>query len=212
MKLYEIASGEKEEILDSIVPMITKNCKRALHCMRATHGFLFRGIKAGQAKALPRVFLGASRDNRNPTSSSATFQRNIDLTLSNAGFNALRLNSIFVTSNIHEASLYSSQNLYMIFPIDGFKFTWSPVISDLYINEWKMWGDDDIAFNTRQEFYNHENASPELQKRFLEITRYTDTDFTSAMKSGNEIMISGRYYAVTSKYKDYPEFRALIGE
>jgi hypothetical protein len=211
MKLYELEAGQKEALdntIEQVVPMIQEHCQFALAGMREAKQFLYRGFKSTPSIA----FLGKSREDRRPSSSAATFHRNINLAFAAAGFVANRSNSIFATSNIGDASVYAAgKNAYMIFPIDGFQFTWSPKIDDLYVYEYRLFGDDELAHTRRSMFYNYDDASPELIQEFLKKSKYTDKDFGAAVMSGNEVMIHGQYYAVTTRFKDWPEFRHSIG-
>jgi hypothetical protein len=211
MKIYEIEAGEKEPIapedeitdrLNHVIPLVQQHCTQSLHAMRETGKYLYRGIK----QSPPLVFLGQSRNNRNPSASPGQFQRNVDAAFNMAGFKALRSNSIFVSSSISEAKNYSYEGVYLIFPVDGFSFTWSPRISDLYIDEYNIFDD----YTKRTLFFREDDASPELLKEFLERSLYRNTDFTSAIESTNEIMISGKYYAIHSKYAEQPGLKQLM--
>lgn len=217
MRLYEIEAGQKEPIepdshvekqLSTVVSLIEKNCKLALHSMMQASSFIYRGIKKTE-NIPPVVFMGQPRIDRKPKSSTEAFHDNVNLAFRMAKFKANRSNSIFVTSVIGDAAMYSISNLYMIFPIDGFAFTWSPKINDLYVNEYRLFGNSEEAHYKRMDFF-YNKPSPELIQEFLEKSHYTNKDFGAAIKSGNEIMINGKYYAVHTKYKDWPEIRGLI--
>jgi hypothetical protein len=213
MKIYEIEAGAKEKFespIEKIVPLIQQHCRQALYGMQQANRFLYRGVKKMPAVA----FLGQSRENRSPSASSATFHRNINLAFATAGFVANRSNSIFATSDKGEAAGYalgSSNKPYMIFPIDGFKFTWSPSIQDLFVNEYGLFGNGPEEYLKRMKFYYEDDADPELINEFLWKSEYTDKDFGAAVSSRNEIMIHGQYYAVSTEFEDWPEFRQLIG-
>lgn len=209
MRIYEIDAGTRTSIdgFTEALHLIQANCKQALSAMTSANRFLYRGTRGAPSE----VFHGASRQDRNPSSSTKEFQENIDSALSMAGFKALRSNSIFCSGDIMEAVGYGgNKNLYMIFPIDGFQYTWSPKIRDLFVDEYNLWGDDPGAFDKRTTFYREPNAPDELKKEFLQRVGYKNTDLDAAIVSGREIMISGEYYAVYAKYKDWPEVRALI--
>jgi hypothetical protein len=190
--------------VETIVPLLEKNCSNVISGMREAKKFLYRGIK-NQTSA---VFIGKSRKDRQPMSSTSEFHANINMAFVAAGLKANRSNSIFCTSNLADSAGYGES--YMIFPVNGFHFTWSPRISDLYVQEVSLWGDDQGAYEKRVKFFREANPSEELIEEFLAKAQYKNTDLGAAIMSGNEIMISGTYYAVKSQYKDYPEFRRLL--
>lgn len=65
---------------------------------------------------------------------------------------------------------------YVIFPFDGFDFTWSPMVSD--IRSINLDFDDPNSFNLKQ------------------LAGYTNRNFSMAMRNGYEILIRGKYLAV----------------
>lgn len=215
MKINEIDPGEKVNIpidpkehsrLDRIVSMIQTKCSDALVGMSEAQDFLYRGTKGGTSEE----FVGRSRNDRRAKSSSYEMQVNIDKAFTMAGFQALRSNSIYATSNMMDASMYgSATNLFLIFPVNGFKFTWSPIIDDLYVDIDRAYRDIPIA--TKMDFCYRE-ADKEGLELFLKLTDYRSDDFGAAVASKHEIMISGEYIALNAiKYRSFPEIRGLIG-
>ena len=125
MRINEIAPGEKAHIIgisddkvNRFYSLVEQNCSEALAAMKNTETLLYRGIR----QSPPAMFHGKSRDNRNPLDSETKTQLTIDFYLSNSGFTALRSNSIFCTSKSSVTKGYGT--MYLIFPINGFEFTW----------------------------------------------------------------------------------------
>lgn len=114
------------EDLNELSNLLIKDCSKALHAFKETGKFLYRGIKNPPSG----LFLGKSRDNRQPIDSSAEIQQAVDTILSNAGASAIRSNSIFCTSNDSIAIDYGSP--FFIIPKDNVNFTWSNKVKDLY--------------------------------------------------------------------------------
>lgn len=207
MKITEIEAGEKEPIpagssfepafIEHIVPLLKKDCRQSIKTILGVQKFLYRGLHGRH----PDAFIGRSRENRRPSSSPAFFQDNIDAAFSMAGFSANRSNSIYATSDIQDASIYAvpAKNLCYIFPKDGFNFTWSPEINDLFAVSSNIFTDDD-GYSLNGEFqYNDQRTNIPLLELFLKRTRYTNKFLSAAILSENEIMISGEYYAI-NKY------------
>jgi hypothetical protein len=177
MRINEIEAGEKSHIpdvhgaADKFYALIEQNCSDALSVMKETGKLLYRGIRRRSAQ-FP-IFHGRSRENRKTLDSSEKTQLTIDFYLGNSGFTALRSNSIFCTSKSSFATNYGT--VYLIFPFNGFDFTWSEVIDDLVFSKLGTVGGDD----------------PNLVSNY----KFKKTDFAGALKSGHEIYIHGEYYA-----------------
>lgn len=120
-----------EQKLDQIAEIIKRDCSEALPDILKTRP-MYRGIWLGNKKSW--FLKGKSHNNRTPKDSAAEIQKAFDETLLNAGFKALRSNSIFATGDIEQAEAYST-NLYGIFPINGFNMTWFKDMKDLTLSE-----------------------------------------------------------------------------
>ena len=131
------------------VDLIQKNCSVALKVMQSTNSFLYRGIKynsnnvprafRGTASGIkynsnnvPWAFRGTARSSRPPTDTRPESQRLFDAYLEAAGFGARRSNSIFCSGSLGQCLGYGL--VYMVFPLDGFNFTYSSKYHDLYTN------------------------------------------------------------------------------
>jgi hypothetical protein len=131
MRLYELKPGRKKEFHPSNTEepqsftTFLANCSESIAAMREAKSFLYRGTYGAHD-----IFLGRPRENRKTTDTSPTLQKEWDKIYTSAGFTALRSNSIFCSADIHVADSYGHS--YIIFPINGFSFTWSPKIYDLY--------------------------------------------------------------------------------
>lgn len=102
---------------------ITRHCGQALEIMRAVKNPLFRGIDI----RVP-YFFGHPRENRPSFGGDPDLMELIDGKLASAGFKALRHNSIMCSGSATKAFQFGET--YLVFPRDGFDFTWSPEISD----------------------------------------------------------------------------------
>lgn len=282
--------------------LISKNCKFALAACQRTNNLLYRGIKENKGNNLPHAFVSSPRTDRESKDTPNDIHAAFDKLMKKVGYIATRSNSIFCTSDRSDASHYG--NSYIIFPLDGFHFTWSvhhrDLTSDLFKNSmsidavigdvYGLYGvngaiqdgiielassltnDKSDSFplalqdpTVRKEFmllldnFNqglHENillSTPfieELQdalselhtsnwmqgtrarlidkldiiyqaasiltneidaKEFMDRCGLITTGFDDAIRSRNEILISGRYYAFSYKYID-PLREILLGK
>lgn len=115
---------------------LLKNCKQILAVYKTLNAnednseqlkFLFRGIKGQNSDALyGKPFL-----DRKPKDSPKSADMLFNMAMKNAGFEARRDNSSFVSGNDSHAGGYG--NLYIMFPVDGFNFTWSKKYDDLVL-------------------------------------------------------------------------------
>jgi hypothetical protein len=180
MKIYEIEAGEKQKFEPSnsdenrTFQKFLSDCSDSIAAMQSANKFIFRGTSSFPSE----IFIGKSRDNRNSLSYVREESKIIDFQFEQDGFDARRTNSIFCSGSGPEAGSYGK--LYMIFPINGFKFTWSPMVVD---------------FATNASINKHLSHFHPLSYG------YTNKNLVAAIKSKNEIMINGSYYAFS--FKEY---------
>jgi len=122
-----------------VLTFLEKHCKQALTAMLATKRFLYTGMSGKWPGKGKLISLARSRDNRKPVDTEKPIQEFVDNILRTQGFRALRSNSKFVTSDSDQADTYG--DIYLVFPIDGFDYTWSRknddwVIDDDDVEEW----------------------------------------------------------------------------
>jgi hypothetical protein len=185
MRIDEIDPGEKIGItgkrIETFIKLVQRDCSDAWNAYHKNYTLLFRGIKSGSGL---RMFHGSARLDRRPLSTKKPSQIAIDNALQKCGFVALRSNSIFCTSNLSDAKSYGmgGSSAMIIFPKNGFHYTWSPEVGDLYIEIQKLaLKPDDLI-----------SMPPE---QLVEMFGFRSNEFDEALKSGNEIMITGEYYA-----------------
>lgn len=123
--------GKKEVTSTKLVEIIKTECSDAIRVMRSTERGMFRGAaNAGE------VFVGRPRENRNPLDSKSADQVLYDNYLTSLGIVAQRHNSLFVSSLYGIADEYAQRHggvTYVIFPKNGFKYSWSKEHQDIVI-------------------------------------------------------------------------------
>ena len=129
MKIYEIEDlepGDKNQLdTKGIINQLKTDCSDSISAMKTAEDFLYRGISTDMSDA----FIGRSRENRKPIDLPQHYQDTIDLSMKAVGMEALRSNSIFCSGALSQAGCYGE--IYIIFPVNGFKFSWSPIVKDL---------------------------------------------------------------------------------
>jgi hypothetical protein len=194
MKINEIEAGEKQSFrqdtssgsnappeeheIEQYKQLILANCSEAVAAMKAAKNYCFRGIKG----EYPYALHGKSRIDRRPTDTSEEISNLLDTGLLKSGFTALRSNSIFCASRAITASMYGK--VYMIFPFNGFKCTYNIKYDDFFT--------DFVSEANRDEMNNFKIDTQ--SSSFADDHGFSD-NFTQALASGHEIMITGEYYA-----------------
>lgn len=187
MKIYEIEAGQKLHFkpsntkLGNTYPEFLRNCSDAILAMQEANKFLYRGIEKA-----PPMFHGRSRNDRNAMDTSSSVTGEVNKLLNIQGLVANRSNSIFCTSNQKDATQYGI--MYAIFPVNGFKFTWSPVIRDMthYFSSFSIWNPGDLFKISKTNVANDR----ESRALYMDVTKLRGelnfTRFVLARSSGNE--------------------------
>ncbi len=159
-----------------VLNSIEKHCSEFLNEFKQEKKLLYHGFNSNYDTFL----IGRSRDKRRPKDSPSWFNKIVDSYLYEAGFTALRGNSIFVTGSIWMASDYGTA--YAMFPINGFTYTWCADYKDFY---------EDISdFEIKNS-----NVSPQ---EFVNHYDFRDGELSTAIDTGHEILIHGQYIAINN--------------
>jgi len=167
---------------------IEKNCSEYLTAVRATGRVLYRG----QYDSKMPIFVGYPRKNRQPKDSDEKAQKIYDENLTIMGFDALRSNSIFTTSDFNQAEGYG--NLYAIFPKNGFKFTWATKEADLVLDSVLVVTGSDSE-DKRSLFYKYEDYVSNISDDF---SSFEETESDNNTKQFNKIKKMPEYKALES--------------
>jgi hypothetical protein len=161
MRLNEIAPGQKKPMYGTSVPdkfdavwdrLIMPNCTDILDVYKDTNQYLFRGMKLN-----PDFFRAMSRADRKPADSGKYMADMFNKLLAANGMTALRNNSIFAVSDMNHSKAFGQP--YIIFPINGFDFTYTNQ-SDIVLNDWNKFIPDEIMFHLNKVFraYMHRES------------------------------------------------------
>lgn len=193
MRLYELKKKRKKSHTEltwgDVERLIVKDCSDILGLYKANKKVFYRGTR----KRHPEIFKGASITGRRPADTPKPVQRKVDQMLKALGFKALRSNSIFVTPmkiNAEEYSVDGGDGVYVIFPINGFKYTWSEHVGDMF-----GYFADEMGSKLEHWLLNAK-VNPKSLKQFQEYFGYTNKHLDQALDHHSEVMISGQYYAV----------------
>jgi ribosomal protein L24 len=181
--IYKFLQGVEKNC--SEIMKIYKNMNRGYDAK-----FLYRGSSNSQDAIYGKPF-----EARKAKDSNQELSDYLNQVINDSGLRARRDNAIFVTGDQGQASGYAKPGTYIIFPKDGFAFTWSPNEKDLVFNNRKAleFIDDDIITQIRSAI----KENWESVKKFFPH-RYDDSlsDFFSS-------------YEIQS---DYPGFQSAVRE
>lgn len=202
MRLFEI-SDEGTQMVRGILPEVGKNCSEFLKSSISVRRYLWRQTR----KHGGPFYVGASRPgDRRPTDMDRGVQGRIDEFLQYKGFKALRRNSTFTWSGgIINKPLTMTGNSFMIFPKNGFAFSWADKFTDLYEYVSELLhiakSQPDKEFSAMIEDVLNTPVSPNLlMTEFDQLFSYHNTNMEEALNNASEIMISGEYYAIHSTF------------
>ena len=162
--------------LDQAMKTIQSECKHAYQVFAETGLRAYRGIEIETYES----FLGKTGRDRLPMNSTPEFQQLIDQALRGylGADAAVRSNSIFVTGSSSHARGYGT--MYVIFPKDSARFTWSTKYDDLVVDQAMRHWTDFVPLTqvpVYQKFLDYLEDYPELNQNSAVVAflRYFDT-------------------------------------
>lgn len=166
--------------------IVSKRCSEYLNVVKTMTKPQF--LHKGSIKKFKDMGFYKPRTNRKPRDIQPDLHKILDkLFFEKFGWKT-RSEGIFATPDYYAATKFGW--VYVFFPVDGFKFVWSPDVLDLYM---------DTRYKVSDFYYTHnEKGMEEYLKPFVDT--YTDKNLARAIKSYHEIMFKcNSYYAVADK-------------
>lgn len=198
MRINEIKELSEKDVINAC-RKISIQCSEFISEMKKTQSFLYRGVDYS-IDAQP-IFIANSPKDRKPTGQTQREQYILDMMLALEGFEALRSNSVSCSSVLSEIMRFGRP--YMIFPINGFAFTWSEIINDIGsdgdLNMELGECDKDYTFDIRE---NKKKITDCGISEFIKNCKFQNGNMQAALQSGNEISVHGRYFAISRYYID----------
>jgi hypothetical protein len=188
----EFTPPQSDSEVTSIIQLLNKNCSQVLKAYKHAGQVLYRGINNVDDNI--SIFHGKSRDNRRTMNTRADISEMLDNGLKNSGMIAVRSNSVFCTSDIDDAMYYGKS--FMIFPLNGFVFTWNVKYKDFYTNYMANKFSNPFHSITERDAAIEEFREDSERENFAQKYSFTNMDFVKAIESEHEIMIHGEYYAL----------------
>ncbi|MCS7316832.1 MAG: hypothetical protein NZZ41_00720 [Candidatus Dojkabacteria bacterium] len=184
--------------LDEILDILKKDCSEIISIYKRNNKFFYRGEKKDYffyKKTFPQ--------NRRPRDTNIKIHNIIEETLSYLGFKARRSNSVFVISEPVVSSSYGRN--YIFFPKNGFSFTWSSTIYDLYLDfseiistEWNLRNNKEIYIVDHEFFKLKEKKKQEKNEIIKELNEII-FDKSTSLKNLRDIF----NYIIRAKLPSY---------
>lgn len=145
------------------------DCGEALTIFREAKQVLYRGSSSARLQFPDGQFHGHPRKDRLAKDSYQIMQAAYDALLKKLGYSALRSNGLFCTANPDQALGYGQ--VYVIFPKNGFTYTWSTVSEDI------VFDDADLMYLSKKPFQKYiAEVNRILKAAKIEILRWDDFD------------------------------------
>ena len=201
MRLLHYINEENE--LEKIAPILKKECSQILKVMKKDV-FLYRGMKKGGEPFIERV----PRTDRTPLDTSTTMHDIMNEYFKEKFGWAARSEGLFCTTSPSQARFYG--DVYIIFPVNGYKFIWSPLVHDLFDKQNKFIKSfmKDRA-GTKSDLHAFidmsQTNSREIKEdvfSMLDNLKYTDKSLQKSIIFNSEVMVKcNKYYAINkNKY------------
>jgi hypothetical protein len=184
----EIANQRKLIIELELAPLlpyikvIQKECSQAIAAYKQTGIVLLRG--SGKA---PAIFKGKSWDQRRVRNSTKIGQDLFDAALKKLGITALRSNSIFTSSAVEQVSIYGK--IYIIFPKNGFQFSWTKFDPDVVIDDPREIWNDKIIEKLENDINRYFTKTNQLDGYYYDVAE--ELDHQGIEKFVNELKSKG---------------------
>ena len=215
MRISEIAPGEKRIVrttkFDEVWnKLIVPNCSEILKIYISSDNLLYRGTKD-----VGHIFRGSSRTNRFPRDSYLLLNELFDVGLRESGMPALRSNSLFVSNSSWVAEDFGN-NLYIIFPLDGFEYTWTKHSDIILTNKLaflETWANMDVVDIIDRAWKEDSDNYRHYQNWLFDFELINSAKSLDANLSNiNELLIRNNYPPIKAiDLIDIAKFRNYIG-
>jgi len=185
-QMYEksLAASGRPIKMENVFKALAKNCKEIIKVYKELNRnnfnrqhFMYRGIGSSSDALYGKPF-----DARKPKDSNRELHELVNDTIKGLGFKADRGNAMFVTGDRSQASGYGNA-LYVLFPVDGFTYTWSRQEKDVILDNSKklLMLDRDVVTKIRRMVREAKQDNPNLS------ISYPDDLFTSGYEYDSDV-------------------------
>jgi len=220
MRYQELTDEDYANEAKEVALYIKRHCSEWLN--ESNNQIIYRGITASETLELePTMVLSIPKD-RKPTGTHPNTHKHLDKAFKDAGFEASRSNSMFASSDYTEASKYTGKyvdgvqpgHVYVVFPENGYSYTWSHTIRDLYAQYRFLFKDTEARITYSgvdiDDMFESDQIPEDLAESLVQgiKSNYHNTDLAKAISSGNEIMVTGSDYVAV----EHNFFRSNVKE
>ena len=173
---------------ENIIELIKQDCSQFLK--ESKQYYLYRGIPNQTdefIKLVPRI-------DRKPKNSRPEMQEDFNAAFEKLyGESNIRAKAVFSTGSEMDTQFYAKgKEPYIIFPVDGYTYWWSPHISDIFVEFKDFLYANDYAKDILKDEYPDGSM-----EEFVESGEYTNKNLVDGFRSRSEIMlICTEYYGI----------------
>jgi hypothetical protein len=203
---HDMQAGAHEPVdsnkLLEAIEFVKSNCGQFLKEVSASNQFLYRGIDRKFTSS--DIFTGKPQDFRNPveTNSESTERRIADVCnalLKEAGFTALRNNSLFCTSSLRDAKPWGAPCI--MFFLDGYSFGYSKKVTGSPAVSYKYPSDSINNGFSRSRNITTMAIDKDNAEQFVIDNGFTNSDLRWAMENEHDVWVRGNFIAFDYKYE-----------
>lgn len=200
MRLKQYLNEETD--ISEYLPILKKDCSQIMRLAKKGF-FLYRGFKnvpIDDNGEKSTFFDKTPRTGRMPLDTSTAMHKIMDEYF-NEKFNwRARSEGLFCTTSYSHAKFYG--DVYLIFPVNAFKFIYSPNVHDLFDEQNRFIKKE---YNSLYGFLaKAKTNTKEVEAAvfsMLDNLKYTDKNLQKAAKNNSEVMIKcSKYYALSEKW------------
>lgn len=197
---------------DKIINFIATHCSEYLAIKGP--GLLYRGM----FDTVPLYFIGNPRTNRMPRGLAYRLHEKFIKCFKLVGFAASRNKTISCTTNYDEANNFGKP--YIVFPLNGFKYTWSTKWADIGMITQGMpseRGTPNLSYEDMKYFNKFASIGEDIRsidlnkaKEIIKFFGFTDRNLDQAMYHEHEVAIAGKYIAVNASDRIVEKLQRFI--
>ncbi len=206
-KLYQDRPKKINLVFEKSWELVQKNCSDVLSVYFRNKKLLYRGVS--REKEIPNIFLSQNRTDRRVVLGSNLYTGKVcDLYLKTAGFTALRGSSTFCNSELRRTVGWGET--YIIFPLNGFKFTYSLEFTGCSASSYiypavvdKRSLEDYFSPNSNGIFPLSNKTLKDEANKFVKVNKFYKTNLNVALNKQRDIWFQGKFIAF--KYNIYAD-------
>jgi len=168
--------------------------------------FLFRGIHADSDAVYGKPF-----EKRRPMTSNRGIADAVNELMTKSGFKANRENAMFTSGAYSQASSYGNK-VYVMFPVDGFDFSYSRKVRDLVLgsDDFRKIIDKDAQDELIDAYENDPNLNKDIRSTFLKSDYNMKEDVDKVQQDINSGKLDKKYQKALDNFFSVDKLKEFL--